>query len=946
MHKSPVALAVSTAIAMSASGLPSAFAQELEEVVVTGSRIATEDGFGQVAPVSVISAEDIQLTGMTRLEDVLNSLPSIETSQNSFISNGATGTASVDLRGLGANRTLVLFNGKRLQPGGVNTQVPDVNQIPAAIVERVEVLTGGASATYGADAVAGVVNFITRRVNGLEISFGANGYQHDNNNKYMQSKMDARGFKYPKGDSGIDGQSRTLDVLMGTDFADGRGNATAYATWREGKPLLQAARDYSGCALSTSGTSCGGSSTAVVPNFFIAPLTATGEGPVDPVTGLAYDYNDEGFYSLQSNGGLAPYNGSNIYNFAPINFFMRPDERYSLGAFVNYEVSDKFQPYMEVNFTSSESRAQIAESGTFYADTYFLPLNSPLFPAAFRNSLATLYPGAEKFGIYIGKRNVEGGPRSEITDYDSFRLVGGARGQITDNWSYDLFYQLGKTSSSSTYINDLYLKNLTEALGPDCGKAGKLPCYQVFTFNGVTPAMAAGLAGTAVATGDTSTEVMGGFVSGDLGFGLPGQETIQAVFGTEYRSERYDRVADSVYQEGALAGQGGPTPNLKGGYNVSELFMEVSVPLLADVPGFQALTLDAAYRYSDYSTAGETDTYRIGLDWRAVDQVRVRTGYNRAVRAPNIGELYSATQIGLWGGNDPCSGAAPEYTAAQCANTGVTAALYGKITPNPADQYNQVSGGNVNLAPEVADTFTFGVVVDPIENLTASVDYWSIKIEDTISTLGPRLIIDQCALFGQLCGSVVRAPNGSLWQGQSGFVRNTLQNFGEATWEGVDIAGAYRFDALGGSFRTNLIATYMLTKETLPIPTDPNTKTDCVGKVNDSCYATPELRATVSVNYDSNEWWSVGGRIRYFSKVDYTGTVDKIANGELGAKTYFDVNSTFRFLENSDLVIGINNVLDKEPPLVGGTLATNANTIAGFYDTLGRYVFANVSVRF
>jgi len=946
MHKSPVALAVSTAIAMSAAGLPGAFAQELEEVVVTGSRIATADGFGQVAPVSVISAEDIQLTGMTRLEDVLNSLPSIETAQNSFISNGATGTASVDLRGLGANRTLVLFNGKRLQPGGVNTQVPDINQIPAAIVERVEVLTGGASATYGADAVAGVVNFITRRVNGLEVSLGAAGYQHDNSNSYMQSRMDARRFAYPTGNTGIDGQSRTLDVLIGTDFADGRGNATAYATWREGKPLLQAARDYSGCALNTAGTACGGSSTAVVPNFFIAPLTAGGEGPVDPTTGLAYDYDQEGFYSLQSNGGLAPYNGSNIYNFAPINYFMRPDERYSLGAFVNYEVSDKFQPYMEVNFTSSESRAQIAESGTFYADTYFLPLTSPLFPAPFRASLAALYPGAERFGVYIGKRNTEGGPRSEITDYDSFRLVGGARGQLSDNWSYDLFYQLGKTSSSSTYINDLYLKNLTEALGPDCGKAGKLPCYQVFTFNGVTPEMAQGLAGTAIATGDTSTEVMGGFVSGDLGIGLPGVDSIQAVFGVEYRSERYDRVADSVYQEGALAGQGGPTPNLKGGYNVSEAFVEFNLPLLADVPGFKALTLDAAYRYSDYSSAGETDTYRIGLDWRVVDQLRVRTGYNRAVRAPNIGELFAATQIGLWGGNDPCAGAAPEYTAAQCANTGVTSALYGRITPNPADQYNQVSGGNVNLAPEIADTFTFGVVVNPLDNLTASVDFWSIKLEDTISTLGPRLILDQCALFGQLCGSVVRAPNGSLWQGQNGFVRNTLQNFGEATWEGIDIAGAYRFDALGGSFRTNLIATYMLTKETLPIPTNPNTKTDCVGKVSSNCYATPELRATVSVNYDSNEWWSVGARMRYFSKVDYQGTVDTLAKKELDAKTYLDLNGTFRFLENSDLVIGVNNVLDKEPPLVGGTLATNANTIAGFYDTLGRYVFANMTVRF
>lgn len=943
MHKkTPVALAVSSAIGMAAVGLSQvAAAQELEEVVVTGSRIATVDGFGQVAPVSVVSAEDIKLTGLTRLEDVLNSLPSIEAAQNSFIANGSTGTASVDLRGLGSNRTLVLFNGKRLQPGGVNTQTPDINQIPAAIVERVEVLTGGASATYGADAVAGVVNFITRKVNGVEISFGANGYQHKNDNAYIQGKMDLRKFKYPKGDSGIDGQSRTLDILMGRDFADGAGNATVYATWREGKPLLQASRDYSSCALSTAGTSCGGSSTAAVPNFFIAPLSSTGEGPVDPVTGLGYDYDLEGFYSLQANGSLAAYDGSNIYNFAPINHFMRPDERYSLGAFVDYSINDTFNPYLEINYTSSESRSQIAESGTFYADTYFLNLTSPLFPAPFRASLAALYPGANRFGVYVGKRNTEGGPRTEITDYDSFRMVGGVRGELSDKWSYDLFYQLGKTASSSVYINDFFLPNLQEALGPNCGTAGNLPCYQVFTYQGVTKAMADGLAATAVALGDTSTEVVSGFVSGDLGFGMPGVESIQAVFGVEYRAENYDRTADQVYQDGALAGQGGPTPNLRGSYDVNELFAEFSVPLL------ESVTADLAYRYSDYSTAGTTDTYRAGLDWRPLEQVRVRTGYNRAVRAPNIGELYSATQIGLWGGSDPCAGATPEYTAAQCANTGVTAAQYGKITPNPADQYNQVSGGNVNLAPEVADTFTFGVVVNPIENLQASVDYWSIDIEDTISTLGPRLIIDQCAKFKQLCSAVVRAPNGSLWQGQNGFVRNTLQNFGEATWEGIDVAANYRLDALGGSFSSNFLATYMLTKETNPIPSDPTAKTDCVGKVNSGCYTSPELRFTLGVNYDSNEWWSVGGRVRFLDKVEYTQTTDKIAKANLdNAFWYVDVNARFTMLENSDLVIGVNNVADKEPPMVGGTLASNANTIAGFYDTLGRYVFANVTLRF
>lgn len=926
----PLALAVSTTLGLAAAGLSSTVAaQELEEVMVTGSRIATVDGFGQVAPVSVVSAEDIKLTGMTRLEDVLNSLPSIEAAQNSFLSNGATGTASLDLRGLGANRTLVLFNGKRLQPGGVNTQIPDINQIPAAIVERVEVLTGGASATYGADAVAGVVNFITRRVNGVEISLGASGYQHKNDNDYIQGKIAARGFDSPTGSTDIDGRQYNLDILVGSDFADGRGNATAYATWRQGDALLQGARDYSSCALSDSGASCGGSGTAPIPNFFLFPL-----GP----DGTYLEYSDY-FFTLQPDSSLDVFDGSNRYNFAPINYFQRPDERYSLGAFVDFEVNEHFTPYMEVNFTSSSSRAQIAESGTFFYAEVF-PADYFLFPANFQASLAALNPNATDWLVYIGKRNTEGGPRAENTDYDSFRMVGGTRGQLTDSWSYDLFYQLGRTSSSSAYQNDLLFSAISDAIGVDCASTPG-GCYQVFTFGGVTPTQAAALGGTAIATGDTSTEVLGGYVSGDLGFALPGADNVQAVFGFEHRQDIYDRVTDKLYTDGELAGQGGPFVSLKGGFTVMEYFTELSVPVLDN------LTLDAAYRFSDYSTAGGTDTYRLGADWNPVERVRVRGGYNRAVRAPNISELYTANQIGLWQGVDPCAGATPLYTQAQCANTGVTAAQYGNIALSPAGQYNQISGGNLGLKPEKADTITFGVVLNPIDSVNLSIDYWSIEIEDTISTLGPALILEQCALYGNLCGAITRSPQGgSLWLGQAGFVENTLQNFGEATWEGIDFAASYRTDALSGSISVNLIGTYMLTKETQPIPTDNTTKIDCVGVISEDCFPSPEMRFVLGANYDSNEWWAVGARLRYMDKVKYDGDTDTIAADNLDTEIYLDLNGTFRFMENSDIVVGVNNVLDEEPPLLGATIATNANTVAGFYDTLGRYLFMKATLRF
>jgi outer membrane receptor protein involved in Fe transport len=313
----------------------------LEEVIVTGSRIISEDGFGRTSPVTVMGMEDIDSFGLTRVEDFLNQLPQIEAGQTSFISNGSTGTANIDLRGLGPNRTLVLLNGRRLQPGGLYSNAPDINQIPASMIERVEVLTGGASATYGADAVAGVVNFIMRKVDGVELSVGMSGYQHDNDNDYIQSLMDLRNFEYPTGDSGLDGKAYNFDLTMGSEFAGGRGNASAYITYRTNEELRQGSRDYSSCALNDAGTACGGSSNAVVPNFFIY-----GENPDGSINFDAIGVTD--WWTLQSDSSLQPYDGTNVYNFAPINHFMRPDDRWSGGAFLDFEINEHAIAFMEI----------------------------------------------------------------------------------------------------------------------------------------------------------------------------------------------------------------------------------------------------------------------------------------------------------------------------------------------------------------------------------------------------------------------------------------------------------------------------------------------------------------------------------------------------------------------------------------------------------------------
>jgi len=474
--------------------------------------------------------------------------------------------------------------------------------------------------------------------------------------------------------------------------------------------------------------------------------------------------------------------------------------------------------------------------------------------------------------------------------------------------------------------------------------------WDVFTYQGVTPEQAAGLTGVGVLNGTTSTEVINGFVTGDL-FSLPTTSNpIKVVVGYEWRGEKFERIADTVFEEGQLLGQGGPTPSLGGSYNVSEFFGEASVPVL------DSLVLDLAYRYSDYSTVGGQDTYRIGADFQPIDLLRLRMGFNRAVRAPNVSELYSQQNLGLWAGVDPCggiiaNGEAPEYSQAQCANTGVTAGQYGKIALSPADQYNQITGGNPGLDAEEADTITIGVVLTPTDNLTISADYWSIEIEETVTSIGAENIVRQCAENGLFCDAITRAGNGSLWQGETGSVLNASLNGGKNTWEGVDVAGSWGVDVLGGSLNVSLIGTYMLTKE-VEIPGADTY--DCVGLISSRCYPSPEWRHTATASYDSNGFWAASIRWRHFGGVDYDGGltngrsegIDTIAQDESdGGENYLDLNATIRFLGDSEILVGINNVLDEEPPLVGGSLSSNANATAGFYDTLGQYLFAQVTFR-
>ena len=928
-----------TSAAVSAQEQTEEAKDKVERIEVTGSRIKRVD-VETASPVQITSSEEIKLSGFTRVEDLMNSLPQVEASETAFQANGASGVATLDLRGMGSQRTLVLVNGRRLQPGGIYSQSPDVNQIPSALVDRVEILTGGGSATYGADAVAGVVNFVMKKdFEGMEINIGGSGYQHDNDNKFIQELMDKRKFEYPSGSSGIDGKTGNIDITAGGSLGS-KGHVTAYATWRQVDELRQGARDYSSCALNAGATACGGSGTTPIPNFYFYPI-------YDGAT----DYDQEKFWTLNSNSQFINSSG-NVYNYAPINHFMRPDERYTLGAFVNYEISEYARPYMEVSFMNDRTVAQIAESGTFYAEEYNLDINNPLFSDAQRAQFRSTFGNdVEGVAAYIGKRNVEGGARASDLEHSAFRMVTGVEGIINDTWSYDVSFLKGVTASNTAYLNDFFGPRIAQAIGAEGADACTGTCipYAVFTYNGVTAAAADNLKGTAILKGITSLTVLNAFVTGETGFTVPTHSMpVAAVLGVEHRQEKFERTADEVFAQGLLLGQGGPTPSIVGGYTVKEMFGELSVPLLEDAAFAKDITLGLGGRTSEYSTSGRNNTYKVELDWTPIEDWKIRSSLNRAIRAPNVSELYRPNAAGLWGGSDPCAGAKPEYTLDQCKRTGVTAGQYGAIGASPASQYNGVFGGNAALVPEVADTMSFGIVGQPMDNLNFSLDYWNIEVEKVIGGIGGEVIVRQCALTGDayFCDRITRGVTGSLWRGTDNNVDDPDVNLGGMHWRGIDLSANYELEALGGKWTLKLIGSRALKKETTIIPSVASTVTECAGNVNTDCFASPKWRHSFTTSYTTGDWWTVSAKWRYFGKVAYTGTTDVLAKNGISSQSYIDLTAAFDINDHVSLLTGVNNVFDKEPPMVGSTLATNANTVSGYYDTLGRYLHASVTVRF
>jgi outer membrane receptor protein involved in Fe transport len=656
------------------------------------------------------------------------------------------------------------------------------------------------------------------------------------------------------------------------------------------------------------------------------------------------------------------------------------------------------------------TRAQIAASGAFlgggpgqppFFGNFAINCDNPLLTP---DELTAWCGGSTASGdifLDIGRRNVESGGRLDDLRHTSFRGVVGMRGDIADGWTYDVYGLYGTSLLAENYQNDLSSSRIGKALNavvdtrPDSLTNGQVVCrvnadanlsnddpacvpWNIFNYNSVTPDQLAYLQIPAVMQGSTTEQVLSASISGDLeqyGIRLPtATDGVAFAVGAEYRSERSELRPDASYQVNDLAGQGAPTLDTIGGFDVKEMFAELRAPLLQDKPLAKTLSFESGYRYSDYNLGFDTNSYKLGLDWAPVDSVRLRGSYQHAVRSPNVQELFLQPRVQLNGTTDPCAGDLtngttsddPTATFEQCALTGVTAAQYGNILANPAGQYNGNVTGNPDLDPEESDTYSYGIVFTPsfLPNFSVALDYYDIKVEKVIGQVGQDFIIGQCiAGETQFCGAVHRVPlNGSIWLGSTGFVDDPIINLGSLQVKGIDLDANYRFDA--GSFggvTLSLVGNYADEFITEPLPGYP--KYDCAGLYGSVCgVPLPEWRHKLRTSWMTPWGLDLSLTWRHINKVDVDGTNPDTGAGTpaptdrvLGARDYIDLSAAYTFTDVGVFAgltgrLGINNVTDKDPPLLGATNCVstycNGNTFPQVYDTLGRYVFIGLTADF
>ena len=967
----------------------------IEEVVVTGSRLNVNPNLTSASPVLSISAEAINVRGIVNIENLTNSLPQITAAQSSTQSNAATGTAQLDLRGLGAERTLSLIDGRRLPYGDSASSAVNIDLVPANLVERIDVVTGGNSAVYGSDAVTGVVNFILKDdFEGAEFDVQYGFHQSGNNRSSLDEVLLAN--EQPSPGSTTDGEQITASITLGANLGDGRGNVVFFGSYQDTNEIVGADRVGSACTLGsgdTNGFGCVGSS-----NFRRFNNVA--------------DFTPTDFFQ-QADGTFTPFAGgpAETFNFGASNFFQRPTERYQFFTKAHYEIAEGHEVFADFGYTSTTSDAQIAPTASFGFFAREINCGNPLIqdpvtedgrsiaeavllcsPAQIAADIAD--PGSVVIdGLTATHRNVEGGSRNSGLENDAFRFVGGLRGTLSNIWDYEVFGQFSRATDQDTSTNDFQIDQLGQALLVTTDAAGNAVCidpsngcvpYNIFQRgpNGeslVTPEALSFLQGIGITTGETEQLVVGGHVQADLSeynisSPFADDSSIGVLFGVEYREDDLAAAPDQISQrsDGGFTGVGGATLPVEGHVEVAEIFTELEIPLVTNKPGFQELVFNGQYRRSEYDVDGNgvsnsfgTDTFGLQLTWVPIEDVTLRGQFQRSVRAPNVIELFTGQFLGLpelsevgttAGGQpifDPCATAQPVASAAACANTGVTAAQFGNVPDVAAAQAGGVFGGNPDLTPESSDTYTFGVVFSPsaLEGLTVSVDYFDIEIDDAIVPgIGAQNILDNCLASGDptFCNLINRDAAGSLNSGVSladgiGFSLTDL-NAAALETSGFDVQLDYVTELSNlGSLAFNYAGTFLSSNDFTPFTGAETIERD--GRfVGQAGRPRADYRHLVSLAWGTPiEGLNTNLTWRHVGSVENEGSPDSEIEGSLSAANYFDISATYEFREGITGQFGVTNLFEENFPISvssGPAIFGNNNTFPGIYDISRQFFFS------
>ncbi|MGH7023525.1 MAG: TonB-dependent receptor plug domain-containing protein [Caulobacteraceae bacterium] len=1018
------AMSATTAQAQAVEAAP-APATSVQELVVTGSRIPQRN-LTSVSPITTINNQSVKLQGTTNVEDLINNLPQAFADFGVFEINGSSGTSTIDLRGLGNVRTLVLVDGKRLQPGDPLLPVADINMIPPALIDRVEVLTGGASAVYGSDAVAGVVNFIMKHnYQGLQIDSEFSIGEHDNNSRQARAaNAVSESFGLPNTNlpSGAvwAGARWTATITGGANTPDDKGNVEFYLGYSHIAAVNQATYDWSKCSLATNSSNtnqsyCLGSSNDATGRLVQNATNGLVSNGVNVLVLYGYDSHGNPIYrppnfapsgydvSIPNTSGplMTPFNPNQDFNFAPYQLLQREDQRYTAGEFSHYEVAPWLDAYSSFMFMDDQTVAHLGPSAAFLGDTYSIHCNNPLLTTQQLSTLCDGYAGDPNTvaNFILGRRNVEGGPRVFTTTHDDYRIVFGIKGDIGSGWSYDVSAQWGQSFLTDVDTGQFLVSHVRNALdvvpNPAVGGVSGVPAgtpvcaaaisglaatcvpWDIWNPGGVTQDALNYVQGTAADSGFTTEQVVTGNITGDLGqYGMKSpmaSDGIGISLGAEYRREFLQFTPDEVEQSGDISGSGTSAP-VVGSQSDKDVFGEIRIPLIQNMAMFKDLTFEGGARYSDYTSGGTNWTYKAGLDWQIVPDLRLRGSYERAVRAPNVDELFAPQVQSLFGGGDPCSGVSPTYSEAQCALTGVQPGQYGGITPCVSGQCGLVTGGNPDLTPEIGKTWSVGAVFTPtfFRGFSASVDYFNIVVDNAVTVIPAQQILAGCALqdIALDCANISRNGNGLLF-GTGGFVRSLNINAASLKTSGIDINADYRASLadwhLGdvGSLDFNFTGTWVhsLSTTLLGVGT-----WDCAGLYGLTCGTpAPQWRHQFRVSWTTpwNLTLSVNWRYLAPTNLDFNSSQPLLAaaspygtdfwptDAHIPAFNYFDVSFQYKFRNRYTIRGGVNNIFDRTPPImdtnsfgISAPPAGNANTFPQVFDPLGRVLFVGLTADF